>query len=83
MGNEVDLNDIDREYALNILTMVVFRRGEMGLWSMDDLRHDALVEKLRDVVLTGREPGAKDRVRAFQYNLDNVRAGLPYRASVK
>lgn len=82
LGREVDLDNIDREYALNILTMVVFRRGRRG-YEMEDLRHDALVQKLRDVVLNGREPNAEDRRRAMQYNIDNVGAGLPYRAPVR
>lgn len=80
LGREVDLDNIDKEYALNILTMVLLRRGRDGY---DDVREDALVQKLREVVLTGREPSGEDRKRAARYNVENVAAGLPYRAPVR
>jgi hypothetical protein len=82
-GEEVDLDDIDREYALNILTMVIYRHGQSMFSTADDLRHDPLVQKLRDVVLEGREPNLRDRARAIRYNAKMRAAGLPYRAPVR
>lgn len=89
LGEEVDLDNIDREYALNILCMVLLRRGRMqnihdslGI-PREDVREDPLVQKLRDVVLTGRAPNKRDRIRAIRYNMRNKRRGLPYRASVR
>lgn len=82
LGNEVDLDNIDREYALNIFTMVCLRRGLRG-YTATEMRSDPLVQKLREVILKGREPNAEDRKRAFQYNLDNIRAGKPFRAPVR
>ena len=85
LGEEVNLDDIDREYALNILTMVLWRRGRDSNFTgqaMSSLREDALVQKLRDVVLHGREKTGKDKTRAMQYNIDNVRAGKKFRAPV-
>jgi hypothetical protein len=82
LGREVDLDDIDREYALNILTMVLLRRGLLG-YTSKEIRVDPLVQKLRDVVLSGREPNQADRNRANQYNIDNAAAGKPFRAPVK
>ena len=82
LGNEVDLDDIDKEYALNILTMKLARMGRR-LASPEDIRRDPLVQKLREVVLHGREPNAQDRRRALQYNINNVRTGQPWRAPVR
>lgn len=79
LGREVDLDNIDREYALNILTMVLLRRGKA--WATpDDIRQDALVQKLRDVVLNGRAPNARDADRARQYNARCDAQGIPFRA---
>jgi hypothetical protein len=82
LGREVDLDNIDREYALNILTMVLLRRGRGG-YTDAEIREDALVQKLREVVLTGREPNHEDRRRAFKYNIDNIKAGKRFRAPVR
>ena len=82
LGREVDLDDIDREYALNIFTMVVSRRARQG-YRAADFKEDPLIQKLREVILTGREPTPEDYARAMQYNADNARAGLPFRAPVR
>lgn len=82
LGREVDLDNIDREYALNILSMVLLRRGRLGL-SDDDIRNDPLVQKLRDVVLTGRKPNLSDRLRAMDYNVRNRLAGKSFRAPLR
>jgi hypothetical protein len=79
LGEPVDLDNIDREYALNILTMVLLRRGMRG-YTDQEIREDPLVEKLRDVVLNGREKNVHDRLRAKRYNLLCKLEGLPYRA---
>lgn len=78
LGREVDLDNIDKEYALAILTMVLLRRGRRGA---TDVRHDPLIDKLRDVVLNGRAPNEADLARARAYNEKNKAAGLPYRAT--
>lgn len=91
LGEEVDLDNIDREYALNILSMVLLRHGrDQGYaeaFGYDDtpvdLREDPLVNKLREVVLTGREKNLRDRARAVRYNMLNKRAGKPFRAPVR
>ena len=79
-GEPVDLDDIDREYALNILSMVIARRARAG-YTADEMREDPLIQKLREVVLEGREKTAKDRRRARRYNKRTAKLGLPYRAS--
>ena len=63
--------------------MAVFRRGRGSYSTLESLRDDALIQKLREIILTGREPSAEDRKRAFEYNLDNIRAGKPFRAPVR
>lgn len=82
LGDEVDLDNIDRVYALNILTMVLLRRGLLN-YSPEEVLVDPLVQKLREVVLDGRKPNLSDRVRAIGYNVRCWRAKLPYRAPVK
>lgn len=62
--------------------MVLLRRGRAG-YTSDEISEDELVCRLRKVVLHGREPNAEDRQRAFQYNIDNIRAGKPFRAPVR
>ena len=79
-GEPVDLDDIDKEYALNILSMVISTRTLRG-YTREDFQNDPLVEKLRSVVLNGREKNARDRLRGWCYNWRCRRAGLPYRAS--
>jgi hypothetical protein len=79
VGRPVDVHNIDKEYALNILTMVAHRRGRTG-YTLEDLRHDELVAALRETVLHGREPTDEDRERAAKYNELNAQKGLPYRA---
>jgi hypothetical protein len=62
--------------------MVLLRRG--ARWGRAyDAHKDPLVQVLRDVVLNGRAPNKDDRRRAFNYNFDNAKAGLPYRAPVR
>lgn len=79
LGDEVDLDNIDKVYALNILSMVLLRCGRQ-YWSDDEIRADPLVGKLRSVVLTGRSPNASDRLRGRIYNIRCRVRGLPYRA---
>lgn len=79
VGREVDLDNIDKHYALNILTMALLRRGRRGI---RDVSHDPLIQKLREVVLNGREPNEADEARAAAYNKLNRKAGLPFRAPV-
>lgn len=81
-GEEVDLDDIDRSYALNILCMALVSRGLHG-HTDDEIRQDTLITKLREVVLDGRERTLRDRWRALKYNWRCWRADLPYRAPVR
>lgn len=62
--------------------MVLLGRGRAG-YTSDEISEDELVCRLRKVVLHGRAPNAEDRQRAFQYNIDNIRAGKPFRAPVR
>ncbi len=78
-GAEIDLDNIDRDYALNILLMAHARRVRMG-FTRDDMIEDRLMQKLREVVLDGRKPSARDRIRASAYNVRCRLHGLPYRA---
>lgn len=80
-GEPVDLDNIDRVYALNILSHVTLRRGRLG-FTDDDLREDELIQKLREVILEGREPTFQDRARARVYNTRCWIRNLPYRANV-
>lgn len=52
-------------------------------YTADEMRDDPLIQKLREVVLTGREKNASDRKRAILYNLRNRKRGLPWRAPVR
>lgn len=79
LNEEVDLDDIDREYALNILTHILTRFPRNAM-SPDELRADPLVQKLRDVILNGRDKSVRDRKRAARYNFLNKVRGLPWRA---
>lgn len=80
-GEEVDLDSIDRLYALNILSMVLFNHGLLGS-SREEAEKDPLVLRLREIVLNGRDRNTRDRLRALRYNLRCRRRGLPYRAPV-
>lgn len=87
-GEPVDLDDIDREYALAIYTMVVMRRTRfyeaMGLSRVEqdaEIRVDALVQKLREVILKDAKKRPKDRRRALFYNRRAKKLGLRWRAS--
>lgn len=80
-GDPVNLDDIDKRYALNILTMALLRRGRRGVTDKE-LLTDPLIQKLREVVLNGRDPKLRDRVRAFKYNRRAKREGIPLRAPV-
>lgn len=82
LGEPVDLDDIDREYALNILTMALLRRGDWGCTSAE-VREDELIQKLREVILTGRTPTARDRMRGRRYNALCRLRGLSFRAPVR
>ena len=79
LGEEVDLDNIDAEYALNIYTMVCMRRGMLG-FTDSDMREDPLVQKLREVILTGRDRNVHDKVRERRYNIMCRFRGLPFRA---
>lgn len=80
-GERVDLDDIDNRYALNILTMALLRRGRRGVTDRE-VRVDPLIQKLREVVLYGRSPKLRDRIRAIKYNRRARREGIPLRAPV-
>lgn len=79
-GDPVDLDDIDKRYALNILTMVLAGRERYA--GPRELRRDPLIQKLRLIVLNGRDPNIRDRIRAIKYNRRARRAGLSLRAPV-
>jgi hypothetical protein len=75
-GEAVDLDDIDKRYAANILGHIDNRpRGRYGLG-------DALIDKLEEVAANGRRPNLRDRLRAVRYNIRCWREGQPYRAPV-
>jgi hypothetical protein len=76
---EVDLNNIDREYALNILMLAHANRVKMG-YTREDFIEDRLIQKLRGIVLEGREKNLRDKIRGARYNLRCRVRGLPYRA---
>ena len=80
-GEPVDLDNIDREYALNIYTMVVRRRG-VWLWSDDEIRDDPLVQKLREVILKDAKKTPRHVARAIRYNAKARARGLRWRAKV-
>lgn len=82
-GEEVDLDNIDREYALNILSMYILNGGRRFMHTHESIKSDPLVVKLRSVILNGRKPTMRDRARAFAYNIRCVREGLPFRAPVR
>lgn len=77
-GEEVDLDTIDSEYALNIL-MHTLGRARAG-WTREELMADPLVQKLRERILAGVKPTWRDRVRGTAYNVRCKLTGLPYRA---
>lgn len=78
LGEPVDLDNIDREYALNIYAHVLIRRGP---WMTDDeMRADPLLTKLREVILTGRDKTPDDDRRAMIYNAMNAARGKRWRA---
>jgi hypothetical protein len=87
-GEEVDLDSIDREYALNIYTMAVRRRVEWWSDSLSSaeiderLREDPLIEKLREVILKDAKKTPRDRLRAIRYNQRAAKRGLRWRANV-
>lgn len=81
LGDEVDLNKIDREYALNILMHVHGRMAWCGT-EQAETRNDELIQELRKVVLSRRRRRPRDVWRAFNYNRRCKKAGYPYRARV-
>lgn len=78
----VDIENIDKEYALNILTMVLLRRGRYGSEFHEDIRTDPLVQTLRKTVLNGRERDESDKPRSILYNERCQAEALPFRANV-
>lgn len=86
-GRPVNIEQIDKRYALNILTMVVGRiyvanadlpEHEVG----DIIRNHPLVQRLRETVLNGRDPDVRDRARAVEYNELSERRGIPFKADL-
>lgn len=71
LGQPVDLDNIDRQYAIRILAHLA---GHYGAGS------EALVEKLVEVATNGRAPTEADLARARAYNDKNKALGLPWRA---
>lgn len=82
LGRPVDVENIDKVYALNILMRHVAQKTRLG-YSKDWFKRDELTQKLRETVLNGREPGEDDKARAIEYNRLNKEAGLPHRAPVE
>lgn len=81
-GEEVDLDDIDRSYALNILMMFAQHKARQG-YSRDWIESHPLTRKLREATLKGRDPEPQDRIRAMFYNARCRLFGLPYRAPTR
>lgn len=79
LGEEVDLDDIDAEYALNILTHYSLNCGKRG-YTDDDMRASPLVQKLRQVILFGRQRNPDDDRRAADYNARCEARGIAFRA---
>lgn len=88
-GEPVDLDSIDREYALNIYTMVVQRRVEAWYWLLTqaevekELRGDPLVQKLREVILEDHEKTPADIARAKRFNAKAQKLGIRHRAATR
>src|ERR1044072_2086416 len=80
-GRAVDVENIDKVYALNILMMHTARKARMG-WTPEDFKRDELTQKLRETVLHGREPNADDDDRAREYNERCRRHGVSLRAPI-
>lgn len=78
-GEAVDLDTIDREYALNILSMHIARKVRIG-WLDMDFRNDPLTTKLREVVLHGRDRDGSDSLREAAYNMRSAARGMRFRA---
>ncbi len=67
-GEEVDLDDIDRIYALNILTHLLSHPAVRTM-SPSAVQNSPLVNKLREVILEGRDPNYYDCMRYVDYKL--------------
>lgn len=80
-GEPVDLDNIDREYALNILMMATTSRAQRG-YTSQEFRDDPLIQKLREVILSRRRKRLRDLLRALNYNRRCKAAGYPYRARI-
>lgn len=74
-GEEVDLDRIDREYALNILLLLYNRRRHERV----DPYTDPLIQKLRLRVLYGPKPGCLQRwgLWKFRFNRAAKKIGHP------
>lgn len=83
LGRKVDLDNIDKRYALNIYTMYVMRQALRFGMGPKDLVHDELAQKLREVMMTGREPNESDRARAAEYDALNAKNRKPFRSSAE
>lgn len=75
LGEPVDLDTINREYALNILMMYVARKARQG-WLNEDFREDELTQELRDVILTGRDRDGGDSLREAAYTERKAARGV-------
>lgn len=82
LGRAVDVEDIDKLYALNILMMHVTRMAKVG-WHAANFKHDELTQKLRETVLYGRKPNQADNERAMEYNRLNREVGKSFRAPIQ
>jgi hypothetical protein len=78
-GEPVDLDNIDKVYALNILSHYTLNCGRLG-YDHEDMRNNALVQKLRGIVLDGREPNLRDRLRATWFDVRCAWKGMPWRS---
>lgn len=81
-GEPVDLDKIDREYALNIYHMRVARKASVLGWTAQDFEDDPLTQKLREIILSRRRKRPRDYARAIHYNIRCKCAGLKFRAKV-
>jgi hypothetical protein len=72
----VDLDDIDREYAENILANATRQFERKGM-SRAEIDAHPLVQKLNQVIPVAREKNDEDRRREREYNFRVLEANRP------
>jgi hypothetical protein len=75
-GEPVNLDDIDRRYAENILANAVAQCERRG-WSKARIEALPLVQKLRQVIPVAREATEEDLRREREYNFRVLEANRP------